>query len=87
MSGSVEMSIAELWRGLRSTDALAHALVYELRLPRTLTAFAAGGVLALAGVLMQVLLRNPLADPFVMEFPAALPSLRCPRCCWVLADC
>ena len=66
MSGSVEMSIAELWRGLRSTDALAHALVFELRLPRTLTAFAAGGVLALAGVLMQVLLRNPLADPFVM---------------------
>ncbi len=66
LSGSVEMSIAELWRGLRSTDALAHALVFELRLPRTLTAFAAGGVLALAGVLMQVLLRNPLADPFVM---------------------
>ncbi|HET9445022.1 MAG TPA: iron chelate uptake ABC transporter family permease subunit, partial [Steroidobacteraceae bacterium] len=66
MSGSVEMSIAELWRGLRSTDELAHALVFELRLPRTLTAFAAGGVLALAGVLMQVLLRNPLADPFVM---------------------
>src|SRR5688572_28960095 len=66
MSGSVEMSITELWRGLRSTDALAHSLVFELRLPRTLTAFAAGGVLALAGVLMQVLLRNPLADPFVM---------------------
>jgi iron complex transport system permease protein len=66
MSGSVEMSIAELWRGLRSTDGLAHGLVFELRLPRTLTAFAAGGVLALAGVLMQVLLRNPLADPFVM---------------------
>jgi ABC-type Fe3+-siderophore transport system permease subunit len=40
--------------------------VFELRLPRTLTAFAAGGVLALAGVLMQVLLRNPLADPFIM---------------------
>jgi iron complex transport system permease protein len=31
-----------------------------------LTAFAAGGVLAIAGVLMQVLLRNPLADPYVM---------------------
>ena len=66
MSGSVEMSVAELWRGLHSTDALSHTLLFELRLPRTLTAFAAGGVLALAGVLMQVLLRNPLADPFVM---------------------
>ena len=66
MSGSVEVSLAELWRGLRSTDSLSHTLVFELRLPRTLTAFAAGGVLALAGVLMQVLLRNPLADPFIM---------------------
>lgn len=66
LSGSVEMSLAELWRGLRSTEGLAHSLVFELRLPRALTAFAAGGVLALAGVLMQVLLRNPLADPFVM---------------------
>jgi iron complex transport system permease protein len=70
MSGSVEVSVSELWRGLRSTDALSHTLVFELRLPRTLTAFAAGGVLALAGVLMQVLLRNPLADPFVMGVAA-----------------
>jgi iron complex transport system permease protein len=66
MSGSVEMSLAELWRGLHATDTLSHTLIFDLRLPRTLTAFAAGGVLALAGVLMQVLLRNPLADPFVM---------------------
>jgi iron complex transport system permease protein len=50
MSGSVEMSLAELWRGLRSTDALSHTLVFELRLPRTLTAFAAGGVLHWRGV-------------------------------------
>ena len=42
MSGSVDMSMAELWHGLRSTDALSHTLVFELRLPRTLTAFAAG---------------------------------------------
>jgi iron complex transport system permease protein len=66
MSGSVDMSVAELWRGLHSPTALSHTLVFELRLPRALTAFAAGGVLALAGVMMQVLLRNPLADPFVM---------------------
>lgn len=66
VSGSLEMSIAELWHGLRASDSLSHAVLFELRLPRTLTAFAAGGVLALAGVLMQVLLRNPLADPFIM---------------------
>jgi iron complex transport system permease protein len=37
-----------------------------LRLPRALNAFSTGGLLALAGVLMQVLLRNPLADPYVL---------------------
>ncbi len=41
-------------------------LVLGLRLPRSLTAFAVGGLLALAGVLMQVLLRNPLADPYIL---------------------
>lgn len=66
MSGSISMSATELFRGLTSVQSLAHSLIFDLRLPRALTAFAAGGVLALAGVLMQVLLRNPLADPFVM---------------------
>ncbi len=38
----------------------------ELRLPRALAAFAVGGLLALAGALMQALLRNPLADPYIL---------------------
>lgn len=42
------------------------ALIRDLRLPRALTAFAVGGLLALAGVLMQVLLRNPLAEPYIL---------------------
>ena len=66
MSGSISLGMMELWRGVSSTETLAHSLIFELRLPRALTAFAAGGALALAGALMQVLLRNPLADPFVM---------------------
>jgi len=45
---------------------LQQTLVLELRLPRTLSAFATGGLLAVAGALMQVLLRNPLADPYVL---------------------
>lgn len=64
-SGSVELAWSELWRS-STQNSLAHDLVFQLRLPRALTAFAAGGLLALAGVLMQVLLRNPLADPYVM---------------------
>ncbi len=66
LTGSVMLSPARLWEGLLGNDALARSVIMDLRLPRTLTAFAAGGLLAMAGVLMQVLLRNPLADPFIM---------------------
>ena len=44
-----------------STDYLL-----QLRLPRSLSAFAVGASLSLAGALMQLLLRNPLADPYVL---------------------
>ena len=40
--------------------------LWQLRLPRVASAFACGGLLALAGALMQALLRNPLADPYVL---------------------
>lgn len=40
--------------------------VLGLRLPRALAAFGSGALLGLAGTLMQVLLRNPLADPYVL---------------------
>ncbi|AJP48425.1 ABC transporter permease [Rugosibacter aromaticivorans] len=46
--------------------SLAVEVIRGLRLPRALGAFACGGLLALAGALMQVLLRNPLADPYVL---------------------
>jgi ABC-type cobalamin transport system, permease component len=42
------------------------AILWQLRLPRVLTAFAVGGLLALAGVWFQVLLGNPLAEPYVL---------------------
>jgi iron complex transport system permease protein len=42
------------------------AVLWQLRLPRALSAFAAGGLLALAGCLLQALLRNPLADAYVL---------------------
>lgn len=41
-------------------------ILLELRLPRTATAFVTGALLAIAGALMQVLLRNPLADPYIL---------------------
>lgn len=49
----------------RDTGLPAH-VVLELRLPRAAAAFLTGALLAQAGVYMQVLLRNPLADPYVL---------------------
>ncbi|MGO4763489.1 FecCD family ABC transporter permease [Cupriavidus sp. 2KB_3] len=65
--GSVSLDAAQLWQALSATDAgMAGAIVRELRLPRAVAAFACGGLLALSGALMQVLLRNPLAEPYVL---------------------
>ncbi len=65
--GSVTISPSELWAVIQDQGSVLHqTLVWDLRLPRTLAAFATGGLLAVAGALMQVLLRNPLADPYVL---------------------
>ncbi len=66
-SGSADISALEVWQSLAGTapDNI-HTLVIGLRLPRALTAFGVGGLLAVAGVLMQVLLRNPLAEPYIL---------------------
>ncbi len=66
-SGSADVSFAETMQSLRGVaPERIQSLVIDLRLPRALTAFAVGGLLAVAGVLMQVLLRNPLAEPYIL---------------------
>ncbi|HTY04728.1 MAG TPA: iron ABC transporter permease [Rhodocyclaceae bacterium] len=65
-TGSVAVSLADMFPGTGGGSSLASQVLIELRLPRALAAFACGGLLALAGALMQVLLRNPLADPYVL---------------------
>ncbi len=66
-SGSATISVEQAIRTIAG-DAPDHirALVMDLRLPRALTAFGVGGLLAVAGVFMQVLLRNPLAEPYIL---------------------
>ena len=67
VSGSATVSIAGVAEAIAGGgDASTRSLVFDLRLPRALTAFAVGGLLAVAGVLMQVLLRNPLAEPYIL---------------------
>ena len=64
--GSVKISFGNVMAGLFDPAAPSACVIRDLRLPRTLAAFACGGLLALAGALMQVLLRNPLADPYIL---------------------
>jgi len=70
--GAVSLGSVPLgWRALGAValhrgTPLEHTLIMDVRLPRVIAAFAVGGLLALAGTLMQVLLRNPLADPYIL---------------------
>ena len=65
--GSIALDPMTVLRALAGGgDAMPRRIVQELRLPRALAAFATGGSLAMAGALLQVLLRNPLADPYVL---------------------
>lgn len=67
VSGSAGLTFESTWQALKG-DAPPNVenLVWSLRAPRALTAFGIGGLLAVAGVLMQVLLRNPLAEPYIL---------------------
>lgn len=66
--GSVYVSPAEVWQSLTGGEAplLSQKIVTAVRLPRALTAALGGGGLAVAGLLMQTLFRNPLAGPSVL---------------------
>lgn len=66
------MSLAPkaVWQGLVSGDGMPGAIVRDLRLPRVLVAIAAGGGLALSGLLMQTYFHNPLAGPSVLGVTA-----------------
>lgn len=64
--GSVPLAFDELAAALRSSDAPSAAIVRTLRVPRVLLAFAVGGSLAVSGAALQALVRNPLADPYLL---------------------
>lgn len=54
------------WEPIASGQGHAAAIVWEIRLPRSLGAWLAGALLALGGALAQGLFRNPLADPYLL---------------------
>ncbi len=61
--GSIRMSFGEMWNVFTGGgDELSRAAVFNIRLPRVLSAVLVGAVLAVAGAVMQCVLRNPLAS-------------------------
>lgn len=67
--GSVSIPLHEVVKilmGKESSDQAWKVIVESVRLPRSITASFAGMALGLAGLQMQALFRNPLADPFVL---------------------
>lgn len=76
--GPAQITVTEAWQVVLShlglgdsmTSALRSGIVWELRLPRVLTAGAVGGGLALSGAVMQALTRNPLAEPYLLGLSA-----------------
>ncbi|MCF7820918.1 MAG: iron ABC transporter permease [Mariprofundaceae bacterium] len=60
------LGIGEEWINPFAANGQDAVILWELRWPRLLIAFSVGGLLALAGAWFQVLLGNPLAEPYVL---------------------
>lgn len=66
--GSVTIPFGDIVKVLlkENTDNTLNVIIFDYRLPQALTAMLAGAALAVAGLLMQTLFRNPLADPSML---------------------
>ena len=65
-AGTVPLTPREVWDGLWRPDASSTVIVRELRGPRVLLAFCVGGSLAVTGAALQAMIRNPLAEPYLL---------------------
>jgi iron complex transport system permease protein len=66
VAGTVPLAPAEVWAGLWHADAGSAVIVRDLRAPRVLLAFCVGGSLAVSGAALQAMIRNPLAEPYLL---------------------
>jgi iron complex transport system permease protein len=65
------MTTAQIWQALMKTgDPLNQTIIWDLRLPRILAAVLVGAALGMSGSLLQGMLRNGLADPFLLGISA-----------------
>ncbi len=59
-------SLATLFDGKDTADSMRHAIIWQIRFPRVLLAILVGATLSLGGLVFQALLRNPLAEPYIL---------------------
>ncbi len=66
--GGVHLGLGDVWSGLLGAEAHSETavIVRQIRLPRVILAALVGAALAVSGTVLQALLRNPLADPYVL---------------------
>ncbi|MBD9375013.1 iron ABC transporter permease [Rhizobium sp. ARZ01] len=73
--GPSGMTLADVWTtllaGPNAADRMNATILWQIRLPQTLTGILVGASLGLAGLTMQTILNNPLASPFTLGFSAA----------------
>ena len=76
-TGAADVSLEEVWKVIvnnlfgsevfeKNWENSTDSIIWTIRTPRVLTAFVVGAGLTLCGILMQVLTKNPLADPYVL---------------------
>ena len=67
-AGSVSVSLSDILKSVagQEIEATAESILWEIRMPRALTAAILGGALALSGYLLQTFFHNPIASPFVL---------------------
>lgn len=69
--GAVPLTLSQLWQALlHQGDPINQTIIWQLRLPRILAAMMVGAALATAGALLQGMLRNSLATPFLLGISA-----------------
>jgi iron complex transport system permease protein len=69
--GAVHLTWQELWQAiLHQGDPIKQTIIWDLRLPRIIAAVIVGSALGMSGALLQGMLRNTLADPFILGISA-----------------
>ena len=68
--GAADISFIDVWHSISSTDkdkevGFIQRIIWELRMPRAILALLAGSGLAISGLILQTVTRNPLADPYL----------------------